>query len=209
MGHSEIIKIEKLKRNNYLVTFDSGVEMEVHDDSLVKHQLYKEKQLSDEEIQLIKVDNERQSIIQVALRLISFRSRTTKELRSKLKEKGYGDESINETLTKLELDGYINHREYAQQFLHDAIKLKKKGLSWARFELSHRGIEEEFILDAIQGMDAHLEYDQFLLLTEKKWNQLIIKYGNSYGTKQRLRQFLERKGCSKSTMNQILKTLDN
>ena len=204
----EIVKIKKKKRQKYKVNFDTDNVIHINENVLVKHNLYKGKMLSTEEMQQVTQDFEKQSILQAAIRLIQFRSRTAKELEVKLLEKGYSLESIRESTEKLQADGYINHEEYTKQFLHDALKLKRKGLKWARYELLQRGISNSMIDLAIDEMDTDFELEQLLPMAERKWNLYVQKYGFCFETKQRMKQFLERKGCTKVTINQIMKNLE-
>lgn len=85
-----------------------------------------------------------------ALRLITFRDRTEKELREKLSEKGYEETKIEEEIEFLKSYGYIDDKRYASRFISDAIKIKKWGKLRIRTELLRRGIKEDdffFVLE--------------------------------------------------------------
>jgi regulatory protein len=209
MKNYEIVRIEKLKKKDFKITLDDDSELVVHEDLLVKHHLYKDKNISNEEWVALVKEAESQGIVKSAFRLISFRTRTAKELRLKLIEKGFNDEAIAGIIEKLILDGYINHKEYAEQFVRDAIQLKKKGLKWVRFELAHRGIEQTIIDEAISRVDHSFEIEQMRSLADRKWAQYVRKYGNTYETKLRMRHFLETKGCTNSTIQSLMNELDN
>ncbi len=78
-----------------------------------------------------------------ALKLITIKDRTQKELTDKLKEKGYREEEIEEVILFLKEYKYIDDFSYAQKFTRDAQNLKKWGKSKIIFELSRKGIDKE------------------------------------------------------------------
>lgn len=78
-----------------------------------------------------------------ALKVITFRDRTEKEIREKLIQKGYDEDSIEETTEFLKNYGYINDEKYASSFINDAINLKKWGKIRVRTELIKRGVPRD------------------------------------------------------------------
>ena len=61
------------------------------------------------------------NIREYALRLITIKDRTEKELRDKLKEKNFDENTIEEEIEFLSNYGYINDKRYAEHFTSDAI----------------------------------------------------------------------------------------
>ena len=61
------------------------------------------------------------------LKLITIKDRTEKEIRTKLKEKNFDENTIEEEIEFLSNYGYINDNRYAQHFTSDAINIKKWG----------------------------------------------------------------------------------
>ena len=108
-----------------------------------------------------------------ALKVIEYRDRTEKELREKLKEKGFGENLIDDELEFLKSYGFINDARYAERFTADAINLKKWGKSRIKSELIRKGVDRELIDNTIE--DAFLELDDDRLFSEMSlfWN--VIK----------------------------------
>ena len=86
-----------------------------------------------------------------ALRLITHKDRTEKEMREKLRQKGYDENIIEDELAFLKDYGYINDEEYARRFINDAQNLKKWGKIRIARELLRRGIEREIADIAIEN----------------------------------------------------------
>ena len=102
-----------------------------------------------------------------ALRLLEFRAHSEKELREKLLRAGAKEEDIPEITGFLKSYGFINDADYAERLARDLKKLKKFGRRRIRMELSAKGIADEFIQTALDGLDDD-EADVLLPLVEKK-----------------------------------------
>lgn len=85
-----------------------------------------------------------------ALRLITQKDRTEKELRTKLSQKGYDENIIEDEIAFLTEYGYINDKNYTERFINDAINLKKWGKMRIRTELLRKGIDREIADIAIE-----------------------------------------------------------
>lgn len=85
-----------------------------------------------------------------ALKLIAFRDRTRKELRDKLAEKGYDENTIEDVIAFLEEYGYINDFKYARHFINDCVNLKKWGKIRIRSELLKRGVKRDTFEDMLE-----------------------------------------------------------
>lgn len=77
-----------------------------------------------------------------ALRLISFKDRTEKEIKDRLLQKGFSEEEAEGELCFLHEYGYINDEVYAKSFAADAVNLKKWGRQRIVRELCRRGIDK-------------------------------------------------------------------
>jgi regulatory protein len=207
MEQHEILKIIKKKKDQYIIDVSDYESFVVDQELLVQFDLRKGKILHTLEIEQLVNFKERNKVYNTALRLLGIRPRTAKEIRNKLKEKSFETNWIEWTLTKLKNEGYINHQEYAIQFVEEAIKFKKKGMAWIRFELKNRGVEEEFITSAINQFDGAMELEAVLFLANKKWEQLLKKH-EYHIAKYKLQTYLQGRGYAKSLVNEAISTLE-
>ena len=138
------------------------------------------------------------------LKLITIKDRTEKEIRTKLKEKSFNENTIDEEIEFLSNYGYINDKRYAEHFTSDAISLKKWGKARISSELLRRGIDKNIIDEAIE--DAFFEIDD-----ERLYAEMEKRFGNAdFGNmKERTRifNFYFRRGFSaeeiKGAMNRM------
>ncbi len=104
-----------------------------------------------------------------ALKLISIKDRTRKELTDKLKEKNIEENEIEDTLEFLSEYGYINDSRYAERFTHDAINIKKWGKSRIRTELLRRGIDRDIAENIIEDSFSEVDDNRLLAEMEKRF----------------------------------------
>ena len=139
-----------------------------------------------------------------ALRLIEFKDRTEKELREKLKEKNYDENSIDDEIEFLKNYGYIDDKRYAEHFVNDAINLKKWGKIRIRSELLRKGIDRDIVDNAID--DAFEDIGDNLVFSQM---QTRFKNSDFSNIKERTRifNFFMRRGFSpdeiKGAMNKM------
>jgi len=86
-----------------------------------------------------------------ALRLLTIKSRTRKELKEKLQRKGYyNEEDIEKTLDNLERVGLINDREYAKSWVRNRLQNRPIGKSMLSIELKRKGIDSGVIEEIVE-----------------------------------------------------------
>jgi len=144
------------------------------------------------------------SIRDYALKLIEFKDRTEKELRGRLLEKGYDENSVEDEIEFLKNYGYVNDARFAEHFTSDAINIKKWGKMRIRTELARKGIDSEIIENTIE--DAFSECDD-----DRVFSMMKTRFANSdfSNIKERTRifNFYMRRGFSpdeiKGAMNKM------
>ena len=102
-----------------------------------------------------------------ALRLLTDMDRTEEELRTKLKQKGYSEEVVEQAIGYVKSFGYVNDENYARKF----VESKKSHKSWKELyvALLQKGLERDIVESALQ--ENYSEDDEsrvILLLAEKK-----------------------------------------
>lgn len=101
-----------------------------------------------------------------ALRLLTFRAHSEKELCDKLRMAGAKEEDIERTLEFCRRYGFVNDLQYAKSKAKDLKNLKKYGKRRIEAELYSKGISSEAVSEAV----GELEFDDDILkmLVEKK-----------------------------------------
>ena len=104
-------------------------------------------------------ENSEESAFRLATYYLSFKSRTEHEIKTYLAKKGYEDTTVDKVLEKLSYYGFTDDRQYAINYIANAIEAKKKSADTVKLELMKRGISSEIIEDCIPvfSYDINLE----------------------------------------------------
>jgi len=81
----------------------------------------------------------------IAFRLLTFRMRSRQELASRLRRRGFSDETIRSVLTRLETAGLVDDVRFAETWLRGRMVLQPSGARKLRWELWQKGIARDVI----------------------------------------------------------------
>lgn len=187
--------IEKIeyKDKEYIIRYGQTKKMVLSESTFVRFNLYKGKEISEDEILEIKKNNENQKAIDFILHKLKNR-KTRKEIYQLLNTQNFPSESIEFVLSYLEKYKYIDDLEYSRLFTRDKIKLNLYGPKKISYLLYKKGISKNIIKEALE------EYSQEKI--DKNIRKLLEKkgYGDSppieFKEKNKLCNFLIQKGFS-------------
>ncbi|MGI6037795.1 MAG: regulatory protein RecX [Limnochordia bacterium] len=144
-----------------------------------------------------------QKAMQQALRYLSYRDRTCREIIEYLRRKGYSDPVVEETLNRLIRLGYVDDRRFVRQWLNWREN-KPVGIFRLRQELMAKGIEGTIIDEELAAWDLDDEYTRALKAAQKK----LPSYGTDTPTVARkLAGFLQRRGFNHEVIRQVISHL--
>ncbi len=133
-----------------------------------------------------------------ALKLVLTKRRTEKEVVKKLIEKGFSEDDAIFAASYYRETGYIDHREYAFRFVHDAALVKGFGPLRIRRELQIRGVEDNYIEDALSSLSFELT------------DEMKRKYGEGSRSEKELSHIYQhyiRKGFASENIRDALRAL--
>jgi regulatory protein len=84
-----------------------------------------------------------------ALSLLSYRARTSVELKRRLKRKGFDDEVAAATVERLDRLGVVDDAAFAESFVRDRVRLRPHGVRRLGQELRAKGVDEDVARAAI------------------------------------------------------------
>lgn len=117
-----------------------------------------------------------------ALNLLSYRARSRHELTLALKERGFTEPLVTETLDELKELGYLNDETFATELASSRIRNKNWGRMKIAFDLNKRGISRELITKILDGISQE-EEESVAKNALKKW---IKKRGVSVPLERKL-----------------------
>ncbi len=137
--------------------------------------------------------------------LLKFRSRSEKEIYVRLKKKRFDEKTIQETLSYLKDNNFINDISFANAWIESRLK-KPIGLNRIRKELKIKGIDEKIIEQKIDELkDRYFEQDIVKKIAKEKFNRL--KNIEPDKAKRRIFSYLMRRGFSADAVLDTLNEL--
>ncbi|HPZ42436.1 MAG TPA: regulatory protein RecX [Bacillota bacterium] len=146
------------------------------------------------------MNKETNQAMNLALRLLTARRRTRRELEVHLGRKGFSSEVISPVLEKLEYYGYLDDKTFARLWVEQ--RLAKRGLVKLKNELKAKGVEPELISEIIAEVEPEAEYNAAMALVLKKLQKAAGPY-----PLPRMAGFLQRRGFSYETISRVCRTL--
>ncbi|NMB26795.1 MAG: hypothetical protein GX987_01930 [Tissierellia bacterium] len=168
-----------------------------------KYKLWENTEIDRNYIEDILIAEQQAKANDYALRFISYRQRSKKEIQDKLTKEGFDNKFIENTIAYLESHRLIDDLEFAKSFARDKINLNKYGPQKIKYELYKKGISDEIIDEVLDEDDT--EYTRALKLAKKKLP--TYKKDDKNGKYRKLGGFLQRRGYSSDCVYKILKEL--
>ena len=142
-----ITRIEPQKKNprRRSVFIDGKFAFGVDEEVVSRLGLEKGEGLTEQKIKNILIQKSENEAKEVALRFLSFRRRTEKEIKDKLKKKGFDERTIKSTIAKLKDYDLINDSEFATAWVKERLAYKPRGKKLLRQELWKKGIKKDII----------------------------------------------------------------
>lgn len=198
----EITSVEKNKKNKDRISIyiDGKYSFSITEDDYLAMHLYDKSQLTAEEIDYIKNTLNFQSCKSAAIKYLSYKMRTEKEVRTKLHEDGFDADCIERTAGELKAIGYINNKLYAQKYIYDRSKLKPKSKKLLKLELMSRGISQEIAEEVLEDWKVD-EESVAESLTRKKFGKYDI---NDDTTVRKIYMFLNHRGYNSEVIRNVI-----
>ena len=150
-----INKFKKVGNNKYRIYFDNR-SLLLYEDVILKYNLLYKKEIDNDLLIKIDEENKKASIYDVALKYISIRMRSIKEMKEYLKKKKFDSKDISLTIDKLIYNGLLNDRNFSKSFVNDKINLTNNGLDKIKNDLKELGVDETYINEAISNIDNNI-----------------------------------------------------
>ena len=201
-----ITKISRQKSTDrYNVFLDEHYAFSVSEDVLVKKHLHKGLTLSEQDIATIqKHDSWHRSYLQ-AIRYLSYRMRSTEEIRHYLRKKDVESIVIEEIIVKLQKENYLNDLAFAKAFVRDRMNQSTKGPLLIANELEEKGVSAKIIEEAIKEYTYDAQFQ-----TALNWAQKQQKRKSSHAYRKRkaqLKSKLYQKGYSSDVINAVFEEI--
>lgn len=139
------------------------------------------------------------------MRLLTARARTRAELAGQLKKRGYPDEVSAKVLDRLAEVGLVDDADFAERWVQLRRANAGKGKRALAAELRTKGLDDDAIAVALDGLDASAEHGRAVKLVRTRLRRENLD-GDHAKVARRLAGMLARRGYSETICLDVVKT---
>jgi regulatory protein len=199
----KVIRVRKLKKKTRcLIELDSGVSFFLSLDLVLEFRISKDVVLSQIEIDALTSKQQIVDAKQSAYNYVAYKPRTEKQVRTRLREKGFDSRMVDLAVSFLYEFNYLDDETYAKNFVKAYMKSKPAGKHKLKFELLNKGIKKPLAEKTIQELYPDDDLPLVIQAAEKKIKKMKLQ--NYEKNKKSLIAFLQGKGFTWSSIKQAI-----
>ena len=202
----KILKYEKKKNGMYQVFFDNDNNIDISEEIILKYNLLLKKDIDNSLIDKMLDENKIYIAYNLAIKYISIKMRSRKEIREYLSKKNIDYDSINEVIKILEKEKYLDDDSYAKAFVNDKMVLSNDGPNKIRSKLIELGINSNSINIALELFDYDLQKEKVTKMAKKLVE--VNRNKSAALLKNKIITYLVNLGYDKSVINSVLSTVE-
>ncbi|PJF21588.1 MAG: RecX family transcriptional regulator [Phototrophicales bacterium] len=165
--------------------------------------LKKGQQLTEQDIaELCRVDDVHRAVDH-AVRFLSYRPRSGKEVRNNLSKK-FDEVVIEAAIERLNALGYLDDEAFAKYWVENRHEFNPRGVMALRYELRQKGIAESIIQSVLDSYDT---YDAAYRAAQNKVRSLKVADRQTFY--QKVGSYLQRRGFAYDVIRDVLQQLEN
>jgi len=199
----QITRLERQKRNpervNVYLDGEFAFGLNEGDAALLR----KDQQLSDAEAAALQHKDQIVKAVNQGVNLLSYRPRSTQEIRQRLKKKDFPDEVIEAAIEHLQHLNYLDDRVFAHFWIESRSQHQPRGQRALQYELRNKGVADEIIRELLEEL-----HDEQAAAYEAALPRVRRMHGRTqHECKQKIGAFLQRRGFPYEVANQTLARL--
>jgi regulatory protein len=156
--------------------------------------------LSQEKIASLQAEDASEMAFQKALHFLSYRPRSSAEVRQNLTKRGISEALVEETVTRLQGAGLLNDQEFAQAWVENRNTFQPRSKSALRMELRRKGLSDEILQPVL---DEKVDEEALAFAAARKYARRLADL-EWLAFRQKLSGFLARRGFSYSTLSPVV-----
>lgn len=202
----QIVKYEFTKKNKYNVYLSNGEVLNLQEQVITENELLLKKEISQELYNKLVRDNKIYELMEMAVKYISIRLRSIKEVKDYLLKKGGSNNEVEDAVQRLIESGYLDDDRFTKAFIKDKLKFTTIGDYKIKMQLNKVGVSTSIIEDNMNKIDEHIIEEKIKKIIEKdkKTNK---KYSGQI-LKNKIYNHLLNQGYSQEKVITIINTYD-
>ncbi|SHG78722.1 recombination regulator RecX [Ornithinibacillus halophilus] len=205
------ITTQKKSKSRYNIFLKDGESdkygFSVDETVLIEYGLRKGLELDEETMDSLIQEDSFQKSYTMAINFLSYRMRSTKEIRDYLVKKEVEHEQIVRIVEKLVIEGYLDDQQFANAFVQTRINTSSKGPLIVKKELMEKGVSAQIAAKAVELYTYEVQFEKALKFAEKK-----LKTGSKHAFRKQLQQVganLIQKGFIQGVIQEVLQEIES
>lgn len=157
-------------------------------------------ELSEEKIAALQAEDANEMAYQKALHFLSYRPRSSAEVRQNLTKRGTPEALVEETVNRLQRAGLINDQEFARAWVENRNTFQPRSKLALRMELRRKGLSDEIIQPVL---DEQVDEEALAFEAARKYARRLAGL-EWLEFRQKLSGFLARRGFSYTTLSPVV-----
>lgn len=178
----EIVKYIKKGNGNYQIIFDNEKKINIQEDVIIKNNLLYKKEIDNNLLLKIIVENEEYEIYNKCVNYIGVRLRSINEIREYMARKGISLEKQEEVIERLLKNKLLDDSVFARAFIKDKMNFTTMGPYRIELELKKHKIDDKIIKKYINEIDRDMIYDKI----DRQINKLIKSNKNKSNLRNKI-----------------------
>lgn len=193
---------QKKKKDRVNIFIDGNFAFSLDLETLVKNNLTVNQELSEDKIERLIKEGELVKFYNKAVKFISFRPRSEKEVVSYLIRKKAGEKEILMVIKKLKSLELIDDSKFINWWFEQRQTFKPRSLREIKMEMLKKGVNKELICEVIDNKEADIEIKMARKLAQK----VSRRYQNLSKKEffQRMAKYLMQRGFNWETTKKII-----
>jgi regulatory protein len=149
----------------------------------------------------------KEQALQKAKHYCAYQERSHYEVKEKLYSFGLYKQQVEELLSQLIEEGYLNEERFAIQFAGGKFRMKQWGRVKIKYELKQRFVSDYCIKKALKQIDEAEYLDTVRKLASKKWAVIKADSSNKFTRLAKATDYLLQKGYEPELVKKVLNEL--
>ena len=194
------LKPQRKRKDRISVYLDGEYAFGLKD--IVAARLHIGQELNEEEVAELKDFDSLEEAYHRSLNFISYRPRSTAEVKRNLRQKMVPDDVVEQVAARLTRVGFLNDLEFAEYWIGQRERFKPRSPQMLRHELCQKGIASHIIDEVLQFVDADESARRLAVQRMRRYEHLPEDE-----FKQKLMGYLQRRGFGYRIIEPIVKDL--
>jgi regulatory protein len=149
----------------------------------------------------------KEQALQKAKHYCAYQERSHYEVKEKLYSFGLYKQQVEELLSQLIEEGYLNEERFAIQFAGGKFRMKQWGRIKIKYELKQKFVSDYCIKKALKQIDEAEYLDTLRKLASKKWLAIKADSSNKFTRLAKATDYLLQKGYEPELVKKVVNEL--